>query len=73
MLGGDEIGGGRLLVVASNQVDVLGGATAVLEAEVEREGALEDPASWGGHDQACEQAVEHDGLPQPHQGLAGGS
>lgn len=73
MLGGDEIGGGRPLVVASNQVDVLGGSAPVPEAEVEGERALEDPASWGGYDQACEQAVEHDGLPQPHQGLAGGS
>ena len=66
-LSSQEIVGGRLLVVEAAEVDVLRGAGAAPEAEVERQGALEHPPVGPDRDEPREEAIERNRLAQPDQ------
>lgn len=67
----EEVGSRSLLVVTATVVDVLGRPGPRAEPVVQRQSSLEDPAVACYGDQASQQPVEDDGLPQAHQRHAG--
>lgn len=64
LLGGCEILDRGLLVVRATEIHVSGGPLRRVEAEVECEGAFEDPAIWGNGYEPTEEELERDPLPE---------
>jgi hypothetical protein len=61
-LSGDEVGAGRSLVVAANEVHVFRGPRVFSQPEVEGQRSLENPAISRSNGEAHEKAVEDDCL-----------
>ncbi len=58
LLGGGEVLGGCVLVIGAAEIHVSGRPCGRVEAEVECEGALQDPAVGSHGDQAAEKELE---------------
>ena len=67
----EEVSSRSLLVVTAAEVDILGRPGTGAEPVVQRQGSLEDPAVACYGDEASQQPVEDDGLPQAHERDAG--
>ena len=63
-LGGYEIGGGRRLVVAANEIHIFRGPRAFSQTQVEGQRSFQNPAVWRSDGEAHEEAVEDDCLSQ---------
>lgn len=71
MLGGCEILDRGLLVVGATEIHVPGRARGRVEAEVEREGAFQDPAVGRDGDEATEEELEGDAFPEAGEAESG--